>query len=244
MSIVKIDAGLASSPSVFAQPVLNQIAALLTDCNHRLRINNGVIKSGSIFNIGGSFFISSGDTSISGTQSGNTINVKFTVSGSSATVEYITDVSGVTWNSTQQGYYDTDGNYYYIQPKYIWVGTELADITRTGSNYYGAVYINTNYNEPYSTRYKFISPYGGLFRIYFTYGVESSVNDATVYVKCQVNGIDKGIEHSTNENYSTHPQTAYEDIDVKEGDIITILAHSSALLKGYRVMNSSLQVIV
>jgi len=243
MSIVKIDAGLATIPSLFAQPVLNQIAALLTDCNHRLRINNGVIKSGSIFNIGGSFFISSGDTSISGTHSGNTINVKFTVSGSSATVEYVTDVSGVTWNSTQQGYYDTDGKYYYIQPKYIWIGIEQASIFDVGSNYYGSRYFNTDYTEPFSTRYKFISPYGGLFRLYFSYGVNTPVNDYTVNVKVQINGVDAGTEHSTTEDYLTNIQTAYEDIDLKEGDIVTILAHVSST-GSYRVKNASLQVIV
>ena len=88
MAINKITAPLGTSPSVFAAPVIAQLAALLTDCNHGIRISGGYVKAGSLWNIGGSMFLADSDTAITGTRSASTTGVKFTVSGDSATVSY------------------------------------------------------------------------------------------------------------------------------------------------------------
>lgn len=112
MAINKIAAPLSTGPSVFAQPVLNQLAALLTDCNHGNRVSGGYVKACSLWNIGGSMFLADSDTAITGTRSSSTTGIKFTVSGSTATASYGTDTP--TWNASYQGYYDGSGNYYYI----------------------------------------------------------------------------------------------------------------------------------
>ena len=103
---------MSTGPSVFADPVIAQLAALLTDCNHGTRVSGGYVKSGSLWNIGGSMFLADSDTAITGTRSASTTGVKFTVSGDVATVSYGTDTP--TWNASYQGYYDGSGNYYYI----------------------------------------------------------------------------------------------------------------------------------
>ena len=112
MAINKITAPLSTGPSVFAQPVLNQLAALLTDCNHGTRVSGGYVKAGSLWNIGGAMFLADSNTAITGTRSPSTTGIKFTVSGSTATASYGTDTP--TWNASYQGYYDGSGNYYYI----------------------------------------------------------------------------------------------------------------------------------
>ena len=137
MAINKITAPLSTGPSVFAAPVINQLAALLTDCNHGTRVSGGYVKAGSLWNIGGTMFLADSDTAITGTRSSSTTGIKFTVSGSTATASYGTDTP--TWNAAHQGYYDTDGNYYY---RGVGPGSYLAYPNRIGTqvaNFTGAV---------------------------------------------------------------------------------------------------------
>lgn len=121
MAIIKITSPLATAPNVFASPVINQLLALAVDCNHGYRIGGGVVKKGSLWNIGGVMFIADADTPINGSKNQGlstcAMAIKFTVSGDTATASYVNDLTGVTWNGEYQGYYDASGNMYYYKCK-------------------------------------------------------------------------------------------------------------------------------
>ena len=121
MAIIKITSPLATAPNVFASPVINQLLALAVDCNHGYRIGGGVVKKGSLWNIGGVMFIADADTTILGSKNQGlstcAMAIKFTVSGDTATASYVNDLTGVTWNGEYQGYYDASGNMYYYKCK-------------------------------------------------------------------------------------------------------------------------------
>lgn len=134
MAIIKISSPLSTSPSVFAEPVLNQLLALAIDCNHGNRIGNGYVKKGSLWNIGGVMFIADADTAINGSKNQGlstcAMAIRFSVSGSTATATYINDLTGVTWNGEYQGYYDASGNMYYYKCK-----KDVFSATGTGGLY-------------------------------------------------------------------------------------------------------------
>ena len=134
MAIIKITSPLATAPNVFASPVINQLLALAVDCNHGYRIGGGVVKKGSLWNIGGVMFIADADTTINGSKNQGLSNcamaIKFTVSGDTATASYVNDLTGVTWNGEYQGYYDASGNMYYYKCK-----RDVFSATGTGGMY-------------------------------------------------------------------------------------------------------------
>lgn len=85
------------------------IEALALGIEGPLRIVGSNVVRGAVFNIGGSVYIADADTAITGTASKY---VKITPSGASATASYVASLTGVTWNSTYNGYYDGSGNLY------------------------------------------------------------------------------------------------------------------------------------
>ena len=110
MAIVKISAPLATSPAVFAAPVVNQLAALTINMAKGSDVKNGShIRSGALFNIGGVMFIADSDTAITGVASSY---VKLTVTGDSAAASFVADLTGVSWNDAYKGYYDVGGALY------------------------------------------------------------------------------------------------------------------------------------
>lgn len=112
MSINKITAPLADTTTNFATPVINQLQALVIDCNHGDRYNANYILEGALFCIGGELFKADSDTKINGTRFTPTF-IKFVVSGTVATPSYVDTLeSALTWSGDYQGYYDGDGNYY------------------------------------------------------------------------------------------------------------------------------------
>jgi hypothetical protein len=74
-----------------------------------LRIVGGSIVKGSVFQIGGAIYHANTDTAISGSE---TNYVKITPAGSTASAEYVADLSGVDWNDEYNGWLDDDGNLY------------------------------------------------------------------------------------------------------------------------------------
>lgn len=116
MGIVKHEAPLATSPSTFVSQALDYINALVRDKEPLERIEAGYIKQGSRFSIGGVLYICDSDIAISGTASATTLAVKITPSGSAATPSYVDDLTGVSWNASYQGYYDSSGNLYLKVP--------------------------------------------------------------------------------------------------------------------------------
>lgn len=115
MAINKITAPLSTSPSVFAAPVIAQLAALLTLASNVKRASGGYILKGALFNIGGTMYMADSDTAISGTPSDY---VAITASGDIATAAYATDISDVRWDGAYQGCFDTDGVLYIAEDQY------------------------------------------------------------------------------------------------------------------------------
>lgn len=112
MAINKITAPLSDTTTNFATPVINQLQALVIDCNHGDRYDTTKILDGALFCIGGEMFRADADTAISMNPSTATF-IKFIVSGTVATVSFVTTPeSALTWSGDYQGYYDGDGNYY------------------------------------------------------------------------------------------------------------------------------------
>src|SRR5574344_949268 len=109
MAINLFTAPLATSPAVFASPVVSELALLVRNIDHQNRFKYGYVRKGAMFNIGGSLFVADSDTAISGTYSGF---IKLTVSGTTATPSYVSGSQSVTWDDENNGFYDGSGNYY------------------------------------------------------------------------------------------------------------------------------------
>jgi len=73
------------------------------------------MTEGFVFRLGGSVYRVDGSVSITGTASDY---VKITPSGSTATASFVANLSGVTWNAVENGYYDGDGNRYFVSYHY------------------------------------------------------------------------------------------------------------------------------
>jgi hypothetical protein len=108
--ITKITAPASPATSVDDwSAMVNQLSAIVLNADNPRKISGSTILQSAFFNIGGSLFIAGADTSISGTASNY---VKLTVSGSTATPSFVTDLTGVSWNAAYRGYYDSTGNCY------------------------------------------------------------------------------------------------------------------------------------
>lgn len=121
MAINKIVAPLATSPNVFAAPVINHLNAHAINVNPIIKIANGYVKKGAMFCIGGELFAADADTAILGSNT-LAIAVRFDVSGTTATATYVDSVSGLTWNGAYHGWYDGSG-YYYERLWFIGLGS-------------------------------------------------------------------------------------------------------------------------
>jgi len=227
MAINKITAGLADGPSVFATPVINQLAALLTDCNHRLRVSGGYVKAGSLWNIGGTMFLADSDTVITGTRTANTTGVKFTVSGNTATVSY--GIDAITWNGLYQGYYDTSGNLYYkgevIAGTYVVVGID---------------YISGSYGTSYTKMYEYQVNHGGIYSIKTR--IRTDIGTTTFYEKVYINDVAVGTELSASGGNTFYTRT--ENIFIEDRDKISVYAKNntyagSANVFGLYIMNGN-----
>ncbi len=83
------------------------------------------IVQGAVFQVGGTIYYANAATAIGGVASAY---IKLTPSGDGSTVAptYIADLTGVTWNSTYNGYYDVSGNLYVFDELVAIVATEIA----------------------------------------------------------------------------------------------------------------------
>ena len=88
-------------------------AALLLAVQGAERIVGSNVVRGAVFLVGGATYLATADTAITGTASDY---VKLTVSldGLTLTPSYVADLTGVTWDSANNGYYDVDGNLYVL----------------------------------------------------------------------------------------------------------------------------------
>ena len=136
MAINLFTAPLATSPAVFASPVVSELALLVRNIDHQNRLKYGFVRKGAMFNIGGSLFVADSDTAISGTYSGF---IKLTVSGTTATASYVSGSPSVTWDDENNGYYDGSGNYYAFDDSGVTVIRNISTVdtsnnkTKTGA---------------------------------------------------------------------------------------------------------------
>lgn len=136
MPINKITAPLATSPSVFAAPVITFLQALVVGVNIADKNDDIYIKQGAMFCIGGSLFIADSDTSISGSLVTTTKSIKFTVSGDTASAEYSdSGESDLTWNGSYHGYYDSSDNYYLVGTFAEWNAVLTTASTSSSTSY-------------------------------------------------------------------------------------------------------------
>lgn len=70
---------------------------------------SGVVPKGYTFYLGGTPYLGTSDTTITGTES-NYIQMTPSGDGSTCSAAYVTDLTGFTWNDTYNGYYDGSGN--------------------------------------------------------------------------------------------------------------------------------------
>jgi hypothetical protein len=237
MAINKITAPLETSPSVFASPVINQLAALLDCYNKGAVIQSGKILKGSLFCIGGSMYLADSDTAISGTASNY---VAITASGDTATVAYVSSLSSVTWNGIYHGYFDTAGVLYlfdesdaindgYITTRY-YIPTPTGEPNKfTAGDYleeqFRAVFANPGQTTTYTSAGSVIAKRAGKIRVksYLATSAPSTVV-FTAYSKIYVDGVAVGSEHSVSRESSS---VFSDDVTVSEGSIISIYVKGS-----------------
>lgn len=85
-------------------------------------VDSGNVLKGAKFIIQGATFIADSDTLISGTES---LYVKLVVSGTTATAEYIPDLTGVTWSDVYNGYYNGSGEYVFFDEALAFLTNEI-----------------------------------------------------------------------------------------------------------------------
>lgn len=111
MAINLIPSPLATAPNVFAAPVINHLNAHLLNVGSHRKIANGVVRQGSLFNVGGAMYLADSDTAIQGSNT-LAIAVKLTPSGSTLVPSYVSDLTGVTYSKDYLGWYDASNIYY------------------------------------------------------------------------------------------------------------------------------------
>ncbi len=103
----------------------NLIATGFLQVNKPIWESGGNIVQGAIFQIGGTVYHCTAATAIGG---GASNYIKLTPSGDGSTLAptYVADLTGVTWNSTYNGYYDVSGNAYVFDELAAILATEIA----------------------------------------------------------------------------------------------------------------------
>lgn len=87
------------------------LSALLLAVQGAERIVGSNVVKGAVFQVGGATYLATADTAISGSAS-DYVKLTVSVDGLSLAPSYVADLTGVTWSSTYNGYYDVNGNLY------------------------------------------------------------------------------------------------------------------------------------
>ena len=101
----------------------NLIAALALAAQGAARVVGSNVVKGAVFLVGGSVYLAAADTSISGAASDY---VKLTITGTTLVPSFVASLSGVTWSSTWNGYYDVSGNLYEFDELKALAGAAIA----------------------------------------------------------------------------------------------------------------------
>ena len=155
MAINLFTAPLATSPAVFASPVVSELALLVRNIDHQNRFKDGFVRKGAMFNIGGSLFVADSDTAISGTYSGF---IKLTVSGTTATASYVSGSPSVTWDDENNGFYDVSGNYYAFDDSGVTVIRNISTVDTSNNVIKTVAYPIQLHTSGYATIVQFTIP--------------------------------------------------------------------------------------
>lgn len=82
------------------------VSALALHQEQPLRIIGSNVVKGALFQIGGTLYLADADTAITGTPS-NYVKITPSGDGSTCSASYVSSLTGVTWSSTYNGYYDS-----------------------------------------------------------------------------------------------------------------------------------------
>ena len=126
-------------------------------------MGSNVVK-GAVFQVGGATYLATADTAITGSAS-DYVKLTISVDGLSLAPSYVADLTGVTWSSTYNGYYDVGGNLYIFDElkayaagtivakklaavgwKNVGAGWEDALIAALGTGWVAALAANSNTN--------------------------------------------------------------------------------------------------
>ena len=89
----------------------NLTEALLLAVQGAQRIVGANVAKGAVFLVGGATYLADADTAITGTAS-DYVKLTPSVDGLTLAPSFVANLTGVTWSSTWNGYYDASGNLY------------------------------------------------------------------------------------------------------------------------------------
>jgi len=166
MPISKITAP-SETPTAVAdyQAQNNLLSALLLAVQGAERIVGSNVVKGAVFQVGGATYLATADTAITGSASDY---VKLTVSedGLSLAPSYVADLTGVTWSSTYNGYYDVGGNLYIFDESKAYLAGAISEVysdlaqsrLRSGIKYFSA---SGSFRVPKGVTTVFVTAIGG-----------------------------------------------------------------------------------
>jgi len=141
MSIKKI-----SSPTGVSNAVAGDWSGLIDILKMNSQLNVGSAKidnssafvlKGAVFYISGELYIADSETEITGSSSNY---VKVTASGDTASAEFVSDLSGISWDADKAGYYDLSGSLYVFDEALAFLDGEVSSIrTKVGKEIYSFI---------------------------------------------------------------------------------------------------------
>ncbi len=127
--INKIASPLATPTSLGDYTAQNSlILTLALVFQNTIKVVASNVLKGAVFFVGGSIYLADADTAISGSASDF---VKLTPSedGLTLAATFVANLTGVTWSSTYNGYYDVDGNLYEFDELKAFSGALIANLS-------------------------------------------------------------------------------------------------------------------
>jgi hypothetical protein len=109
MAIVRIDGPSSTPTAVSDYEAQNDLLAAGFKVDDAVQWSGTNMTDGVIFRVGGTLYRVDGATAITGTTSPY---VKITPAGATASASFVANLTGVSWNSIEGGYYDGSGNRY------------------------------------------------------------------------------------------------------------------------------------
>lgn len=208
--------------------LLSLISTMALNANGQpIKVVSGNIVKGSWFQIGGTFYLATSDTAITGSASDY---VKITPSGATAAAAYVADLSGVTWSDTYNWYYDGSGNLYIFDEALAKIDGEISTekdsfvtkdsdgnanvsaIVKMGGTYSDTVEVTTDANGEYVVLPR------GFIQVHLQNGaspahlLQGYINDAWKIIYQSATQAEGGFVYSDGTNYRIYHAGASSEI--------------------------------